>query len=114
MSKEARNKKEQLIGIVKVLTIFNKAKECESPKTRISYDVDVSTSKTVIEMEGFAGMMLYGIGKMIVELAGRCGTPLDATLDEIAEITRTIAEVEQDEEAKNELTVKFNEEEGER
>lgn len=109
MSKEASNKIEQMIGIMKVLTIFNKAKECESPETRISYDVDVSTSKTVIEMEGFAGMMLYGICKLIVEVAGRCDAPLDATLDEIAEIARIIAEVEQDESAKNDLTIKFNE-----
>lgn len=109
LGKEKNNKLEQIIGVMKVLTIFNKAMECESPKTRISYDVDVSTSNTVIEMEGFAGMMLYGIGKMIVEVAGRCDTPLDATLDEIAEITRTIAEVEQDEEAKSDLTIKFNE-----
>ena len=110
MGKEKNNTLEQMIGVMKVLTIFNKAMECESPKTRISYDVDVSTSRTEIEMEGFAGMMLYGIGKMIVEVAGRCDAPLDATLDEIAEIARIIAAVERDEETNSDLTIKFNEE----
>lgn len=109
MGKEKNSKLEEMIGVMKVLAIFSKAKECESPETRISYDVDVSTSKTVIEMEGFAGMMLYGISKLIVEVAGRCDAPLDATLDEIAEIARIIAEVEQDEATKNDLTIKFNE-----
>lgn len=110
MSKKASNEIEQMIGILKVLTIFNKAKECENPATELSFKVDVSTGNTTIEMEGFAGMMLYGISKLIVEVAGRCDAPLDKTLEEVEEFSRIIAEVEQDESAKNDLTIKFNEE----
>ena len=110
MSKEARNKTDQIIGIVKVLTIFNKAKECKNPTTKLSFEVDVSTGKTTVELEGYAGMMLYGIGKMIVEVAGRCDAPLDKALEEVEEFSRIIAEVEQDEATKNNLTIKFNEE----
>ena len=110
MCKEKNNRLEQMIGAMKLMIVFDKAKKCENPATKLSFEADVSTGKTTVEMEGFGGMMLYGIGKMIVEVAGRCSAPLDGTLDEIAAIARTIAEVEGYEAAKNDLTIKFNEE----
>lgn len=110
MGKEKISKLEEIIGVMRVLAIFNKAKECKNPTTKLSFEVDVSTGKTTVEMEGYAGMMLYGIGKMIVEVAGRCDAPLDKALEEVEEFSRTIAEVEGYEAAKNDLTIKFNEE----
>lgn len=111
MDRKQLKQLEEINGLAKIIKILeNNRKSEENVETSIRFRADSGASQMEVEMKGMAGMMMFGLGKMAVELAARCDAPIDTVIEDLTEIIRGI-ECERLHEGLEELTIKFNEEE---